>query len=80
MARTLTQTLDAAENALANGALQQACDGADVILANDPQHVDALEIKAMALGEMGEADEAEVIFELILNREPHRMPTLIAAT
>jgi tetratricopeptide (TPR) repeat protein len=79
MTPTVDQSLEDAETAFEQGAFDQACTCAEAVLERHPDHADALEIKAMALGEMGEWAEAESIFEAILRRSPHRMPSLLAA-
>jgi tetratricopeptide (TPR) repeat protein len=66
MSLSLAQALEMAEQALEDGELDDASVLADQALALAPNDVDALEIKGLALGELGDYEAADAVFEKLL--------------
>ncbi len=79
MSLTLEQTLEMAEQALEDGELEDACALTDQVLAEAPDDLDALEIKGLALGELGDFEAADAVFERLLSLDPKHTTGLIAA-
>ncbi len=79
MSLSLDQALEMAEQALEDGELEDARVLADQALAQAPDDLDALEIKGLALGELGEFEDADAVFERLLTLDPKHTTGLIAA-
>ena len=79
MSLSLDQALEMAEQALEDGELEDARVLADQALAQAPDDLDALEIKGLALGELGEFEDADEVFERLLTLDPKHTTGLIAA-
>ncbi len=79
MSLSLEQALEMAEQALEEGELDDANALADQALALAPDDVDALEIKGLALGELGDYEAADEVFERLLKRAPKHTTGLLAA-
>lgn len=79
MSLSLEQALEMAEQALEDGELDDASVLADQALALAPNDVDALEIKGLALGELGDYEAADAVFEKLLKLEPKHTTGLLAA-
>ncbi|MFZ5440038.1 MAG: metallopeptidase family protein [Myxococcota bacterium] len=76
---SIEQALEMAEQALEVGEFEDAVALADQALALAKGDLDALEIKALALGELGEWERADEVFAQVLAKEPDRITALIAA-
>lgn len=79
MSASVEQLMQMAEDAYQDGELEDAIAFCDQLLEREPQSVDALELKGMALGELGEWEQADLALAEVLKAEPKRTTALIAA-
>ena len=79
MSLTLDQALEMAEQALEDGEFVDALSLANQALALAAEDSDALELKALALAELGEFEEADEAFAALLRGEPGHVTALIGA-
>lgn len=79
MSLSLEQALDMAEQALEDGGFEDAVRLSEQALRLAPGDADALEIHALALGELGDWERADEVFERLLRLQPGNVTALIAA-
>ncbi|HEY1087330.1 MAG TPA: metallopeptidase family protein [Archangium sp.] len=79
MSLSLDQALEMAEQALETGEFEDALAFADQALAKAPNDLDGLELKALALGELGDWEQADGVFAKLLHQAPGHVTGLIAA-
>lgn len=79
MGPQLRQSLDQAETALDAGEYEDAVRFADLALSQDPRSEAALDVKANALAELGEYEEADAIFERLMQLAPNEAAYVLAA-
>lgn len=79
MAVTIDEALRRGEEALSDGDADEALAWADRALALDADQPDALDLKANALAELGELEDAAEVFDRLIELEPKDPLPLIAA-
>jgi predicted Zn-dependent protease with MMP-like domain/predicted negative regulator of RcsB-dependent stress response len=79
MSLTLEHALQLAEQALEAGELEDALAFSEQALLKAPNDLDALEIKGLALSELGEWERADEAFETLLVQAPGHVTGLISA-
>lgn len=79
MSLPLTQALEQAEQALEAGEVEDALRFANVAIELAPEDLDALELKALSEGELGDWEAADATFEKLLRLDPSHTGGLIAA-
>lgn len=79
MARTLEDALAAAEQAWEAGDFQAVLRHARAALALAPESLDALELEAGALSELGEHEQADQAYRRLVALDPREPATLLAA-
>jgi predicted Zn-dependent protease with MMP-like domain/Flp pilus assembly protein TadD len=79
MSASVEQLVQMADDAFRDGEFEDAIALCDQLLERDAKHPDALELKGMALGELGEFEQADAIFEKLLQQQPRMTTALIAA-
>lgn len=79
MSLPLEQALARADQALEDGEFVEAVAFANQALAQAPGDLDALELKGLALAELGEFEEADETFAALLEEDPTHVTGLIAA-
>jgi predicted Zn-dependent protease with MMP-like domain/Flp pilus assembly protein TadD len=73
------EALRRGEDALANDAPEEALAWAERALTTSPRAPEALELKAVALAELGALDAAEATLDRLIELEPHEPRHLVAA-
>ncbi len=79
MARSYAELLARGEDALDAGEFEDALRLADEVLADDPDHLDALDLKASAQHAAGTWDAADETYRRLRRLEPHNVAWVIAA-
>lgn len=79
MTLRVDQALERAEQALEEGELDEVVRLCGQILAVKPRDLDALELQGMALGELGDWEQADDRFDRLLELAPRRVTALLAA-
>ncbi|MFT3709116.1 MAG: metallopeptidase family protein [Archangium sp.] len=79
MSASVEQLLQMAEEAMQGGELEDAIAVCDQALQAEPKNPDALEIKALAVAELGEFEQADLLLAMLLEQEPKRVTALLAA-
>ena len=79
MSLPLERALAQADQALEDGEFIEAVAFANQALAQAPLDLDALELKGLALAELGEFEEADEVFAALLSQDPKHVTGLIAA-
>lgn len=79
MSLSLEEALASANQALEDGEFVDALGFVKQALALAPQDADALELKGLALAELGEFEEADECFATLLRLQPNNVEALIAA-
>ncbi len=79
MAPPLGQSLNQAEAALEDGELEDALRFAELALAADPRSQGALDVKANALAELGDFEQADAIFERLMGMAPDEPAYAVSA-
>jgi tetratricopeptide (TPR) repeat protein len=79
MSASIEQVLQMAEDAAQTGELEDTIALCNQALELEPKNPDALEMKALALGELGDFEEADALFERLIGAHPRRVTALIAA-
>lgn len=79
MAASVDQLLQMAEDAFQGGELEDAMALCNQVLELEAAQPDALEMKGLALGELGDFEDADELFEQLLAKHPRRVTALIGA-
>lgn len=79
MALTFEQVLGMGEEALASLELDEALRYADEALVLDPDSLDAMDLRANVLAELGDYEEADEAFSRLLDREPKNVAWQLSA-
>ena len=79
MPTTVDQALEMAEQALEDGEFEDTVALADKALELSPNDPDALHLKGLALGSLGEFEAADEALAAVLAQEPHNVTLLLDA-
>src|SRR5688572_20966822 len=79
VAPKIDQLLDEAADALADGQPERALEKAEQALGQAPKDVEALGLRAAALTELGEWEQADAAYADLMKREPKEPTWVLAA-